>query len=77
MRLFQGRVGSGSIPASDHQRYDGQADIFLVYCPKTDKVYWLPVEGLGVQPYLRVDQPRDGRVRKDMRWAKDYELDVV
>lgn len=62
-----------------HERrgYDDEIDVFLVYSPHTREVYWLKPEGLAREPYLRVEPPRDGRWRKDMLRAKDFELPMV
>ena len=53
--------------------YDGQADVFLVYCPETDGVYNIPVSECGVSvTSLRVEPGK-----KDVsgsRWAKDYQI---
>lgn len=52
--------------------YDDEADLFGVYCPSNDMIYWIPVvEGMSAKPYLRVDPPANGQV-KGVRWAKDY-----
>ena len=55
--------------------YDAtQIDLFLVYCPDTDRVYAVGVgevrSGYG---FLRVDPTANGQV-KGIRWAADYEL---
>jgi hypothetical protein len=54
--------------------YEGEAEIFLVYCADTDRIYAVPVEdapaGSGC---LRVDPARNGQV-DGIRWARDYEL---
>jgi PD-(D/E)XK endonuclease len=54
--------------------YDGEADLFLVYCPETDRVYALDIEeaasGKGA---LRVAPTASGQA-KGVRWAKEYEL---
>jgi PD-(D/E)XK endonuclease len=54
--------------------YDGEADLFLVYCPETDRVYALTIEeaasGKGA---LRVT-PTANSQEKGVRWAKEYEL---
>jgi hypothetical protein len=53
--------------------YHGDADVFLVFCPETDKVYWIQVEEVGASPYLRIE-PTKNNQSKGVRWAKDYEL---
>ena len=54
--------------------YNGDADIFLVYCHETARIYSVPVEEAPRgQMYLRVDPTGNGQVH-GVRWAKDYEL---
>jgi len=53
--------------------YKDEADVFLVYCPGTDKVYWILVEEAGTAPNLRVDPPKNNQTT-GIRWARDYEL---
>jgi PD-(D/E)XK endonuclease len=54
------------------RNYDGDADVFLVYCPDTDDVYCVPVEG-AAKGYmsLRVEPTRNGQ-DKHVNWAADY-----
>jgi hypothetical protein len=55
--------------------YLGQADVFLIYCPQTDRIYAVPVQDApsGGQMYLRVD-PTVNRQAHGVNWARDYEL---
>jgi hypothetical protein len=55
--------------------YVGEADVFLVYCPETGRIYAVPVEDApsGGQMYLRVD-PTVNRQAHGVNWAKQYEL---
>jgi hypothetical protein len=58
-----------------HVPYDAdQIDLFLVYCPDTDRVYAVGVgevrSGCG---FLRVDPTGNAQVKR-IRWAADYEL---
>jgi hypothetical protein len=54
--------------------YAGQADVFGVYCPETDRVYIVPVSEVGsASATLRVNPPRNGQ-SKGIRWAHDFEL---
>ena len=54
--------------------YHGEAELFLVYCPETDRVYAVDIEeaasGIGA---LRV-APTANSQAKRVRWAADYEL---
>ncbi len=54
--------------------YIGEVDLFIVYCPDTQRVYVVPADEVpATSMYLRVDPPRN-RQGKRVRWAKDYEL---
>jgi hypothetical protein len=55
--------------------YDAdQIDLFLIYCPDTDRVYALDVgEAAASNGRLRVDPAANGQV-KGIRWAADHEL---
>jgi PD-(D/E)XK endonuclease len=56
------------------QGYAGGADLFLAYCPETDRIYAVHVEEApDTDIWLRVDPTRNGQAR-GIRWAKDYEL---
>ena len=59
-----------------NQGYHGQADVFVVYCPDLDKIYWIPVEDLGgvQKPFLRVDPLKHQQANYNVRWAEQYEL---
>lgn len=52
--------------------YQGQVEVFGVYCPETDDVYLVPIEKVGVKEFsLRIATPKNGQ-KKDLHWAKDY-----
>jgi hypothetical protein len=54
--------------------YEGQADLFGIYCPEIDSVYLVPVASVGkVMGYLRVHPTKNNQTKK-VRWAHDYEL---
>ena len=79
-RLFNGviRFNTVSIRSNTRQTfrrsYLGDADVFLIYCPETDRVYAVDVEeaasGKGA---LRV-APTANSQAKGVRWAAEYEL---
>ncbi len=79
-RLYNGviRFNTVSIRSNTRQTfrrsYHGDADLFLIYCPETDRVYAVDVEeaasGKGA---LRV-APTANSQAKGVRWASDYEL---
>jgi hypothetical protein len=55
-----------------HRDYRGQADVFLVYCYETRKVYWRDVSDVGTATgSLCVDSTQ--RVA-GVHWAADHEL---
>ena len=54
--------------------YRGEAELFLVFCPDTGRIYAVPVDDAPTgHVYLRVDPTRNGQ-RVKIRWAHDYEL---
>jgi hypothetical protein len=55
--------------------YDAeQIDLFLIYCPETERVYALDVgEAASSNGRLRVDPAVNGQA-KGIRWAADHEL---
>jgi hypothetical protein len=79
-RLYHGviRFNTVSIRSNTKQTfrrpYRGDADVFLIYCPETDRVYAVDVEeaasGKGA---LRV-APTANSQAKGVRWAAEYEL---
>ena len=51
-----------------------QIDLFLIYCPDTDRVYALDVdEAAASHGALRVDPAANGQAKR-IRWAADHEL---
>jgi PD-(D/E)XK nuclease superfamily protein len=56
------------------RHYRGQCEYFAVYCPETEKVYFVSVDEVGVtQTILRL-APTANNQEKGVRWAKDYEI---
>jgi hypothetical protein len=55
--------------------YTDEADVFIVHCPETDRIYAVPVGESGVlkTASLRVTAPANGQT-KGIRWAADHEL---
>jgi hypothetical protein len=61
--------------AAHSRAYDGEADVFLVYCAELRKVYVVPVEDAARRSArLRVDVAANNQIQ-NIRWAKDFELD--
>ncbi len=57
--------------------YQGQIDLFGVYCPQVEASYLVPVEDVKKSAAsLRVEPPRNSQV-KGIRWAATYQLGVV
>jgi hypothetical protein len=52
-----------------------EADVFLVHCPATDRIYAVPVGASGVLKMgsLRVGAPANNQTKR-IRWAADHEL---
>ena len=54
--------------------YQGQCDLFAVYCPELDATYLVPVADTGARSCtLRVKPPRNNQAT-GVRWAADYAL---
>lgn len=54
--------------------YRGEADLFGVYCPGTEKVYMIPVSVVGrTAARLRIDPARNGQ-KSGCRSAAEFEL---
>jgi len=63
-----GRTGHG------RKDYRGEVDYFAVYSPDTVKVYLVPIDHVGTTSgFLRL-LPTANNQRKNIRWAKDYEM---
>lgn len=54
--------------------YTGDADVFMVYSPHTDKVYRVPVSECGSSQVKLRTGPTNGGATSKIRWARDYEL---
>ena len=54
--------------------YRGQCEYFAVYVESLNKVYFIPVDDVGMtRASLRLTQSKNNQ-EKNVRWAKDYEL---
>jgi hypothetical protein len=81
-----GRLRAGSIifntcsvrsntRAAHARAYDGEADVFLVYCADVAKVYVVAVDEAARRSMrLRVEAARNNQCQK-IQWATDFELD--
>ncbi len=55
--------------------YYGQIDYFAVYCPQNNGYYLIPVDHApSNRCHMRVEPPKNNQM-KNIRWARDYELD--
>lgn len=76
-----GRLRSGSVRFNTcsangftyvKRNYAGQIEVFLVYCPGTDKVYMVPVEQCANRvTSLRLDPDPH---KRSLRWAAGFEI---
>jgi PD-(D/E)XK endonuclease len=72
--LLQDGEHSGEYASRLYPAYDGEADLFLVYCPDTERVYAVSVdEAASSEGKLRVAPAANGQA-KGIRWASDHEL---
>ena len=54
--------------------YQGEIDLFAVYCADLDRLYAVPIEVAPEgQCFLRVDRPANNQ-EVGIRWAKDFEV---
>jgi len=54
--------------------YRGQCEYFAIYVEALNKVYFLPVDEVGVTKGTLRLLPSKNNQEKNVRWAKDYEL---
>ena len=54
--------------------YRGEAELFGVYCPETDKVYLVPVNEVGQSEAILRVEPAKGGQKKGIRLAELYEI---
>lgn len=82
-RLKDGAIEFDTCSSSYHRKggkkrsYEGEADVFGVYCPASKKCYLILVKDVPKTcGKLRIDPPKNNQV-KCIRWAKDYEIDFL
>ena len=57
--------------------YKETCDLFLVYCPETNRVYKIKTDECpNYNGRLRIDNTKSNRTI-DIKWAKDYELHAL
>lgn len=47
-------------------------DLYCVYCPNTERCYYVDIRTCVRSMFLRIEPVRNGQ-RKNVHWAKDYE----
>ena len=56
------------------RRYDGEAELFLVFCPANDRIHAVPVEGAPIgEMALRLEPSQNGQSSR-VNLASEYEL---
>lgn len=81
-RMHNGCVtfGTSSINGftGEKRDYEGQIDVFLVYCPQTKGFYWIPLHGEKATKSKRTMSlrvhPAIGGTKSHIKWARDYEF---
>ena len=65
-------------PRVIRRNYQGEIDLFAVYCPETSGVYLVPIDHVQTQSSarLRVDPSRNNQYRY-VRYAAQYEIGRV
>jgi hypothetical protein len=54
--------------------YENEVDLFLIYCPDTDRIYAVPIEeATSSVGALRVAPTANGQAKR-IRWASEYEI---
>jgi hypothetical protein len=60
---------------STKRGYDGEAELFGVYSPDTEKIYLVPVEAASSATDYRLRPlPSKNNQEAGIHWAKDYEI---
>lgn len=54
--------------------YRGQCEYFAIYVEALNKVYFIPVDDVGMARATLRLTPSKNNQEKNVRWAKDYEL---
>jgi hypothetical protein len=73
--IFSTRSIRSNTQKTIFRSYQGEADVFLVFCAELDQVYVVPVEETppGGHMYLRVDPTANNQSQR-INWARDFEL---
>ena len=71
---FNARSVQSNTKGTRFRGYEGEVDLFVVYCPDNEGVYVIPADEVpATRMYLRVEPSRNGQL-KGVNWARDYEL---
>jgi len=68
------RVCSTNGFTGEHRTYEGEVDVFLVYCPGTKGFYKIKIEEATKTEVRLRFAPTKGGQSSQVRWAKDFEL---
>ncbi|HEX2161755.1 MAG TPA: group I intron-associated PD-(D/E)XK endonuclease [Thermoleophilaceae bacterium] len=60
--------------AALRRAYDGEAEIFVVYCQETDEIYAVPVADAPKRGVTLRVEPTANSQAEGVRWARDYIL---
>lgn len=71
--IFQASIQNVTGKHRQLRNYSGQCDYFASYCEKLNKIFLVPVEHIHTNT-ARLRLVPIKRMRKDMLWARDYEL---
>lgn len=64
----------GGYKKQKNRGYKGEADVFLVYSPMTQQVYYIPVDMAPEGSMLLRLQSPERTVNRNIHWASDFEI---
>ena len=74
--VFQTRSTQSNRRKRYSSYYSGQINLFMLYCPETEQVYFCPIELAGSEGRLRVDEAQSCN-QFGRKWAHDFTLDKL
>jgi hypothetical protein len=72
--LFNARSVRTNTKQAISRSYQGDVDMFLVFCPDTNAVYAVPIEDATISIVALRVEPSANNQSKNIRWASDYLL---
>ncbi|UIP00189.1 group I intron-associated PD-(D/E)XK endonuclease [Halobaculum sp. CBA1158] len=69
----RGKSQHTNATGNTYRDYDGDVDLFLVYCHDLETMYLVREDAFGTGMYLRVDEPEQRD--RTINWAAEYEFD--